>query len=426
MRATKNDIAWNSLFDKHKILEQVSKDGFFEITSKQINEFREARLMTKFDHRSQLPKIFTEEELSILPISRGSYIISDFETFKDFETNEPQPDRIHFPNYLESIDHKNITSEAAALNCAFVARIIENFVQDQAIQPTVSGRMGSSSFDFTIKTRMSTLPISVDKSQIEIDGGYEGRNALSLIEAKNSISDDFLIRQIYYPFRLWVGKVKKEVKSIFLTYSNGIFHFREYAFEDINHYNSLFLKREKRYIIREKEIDWALIQKVRAEVKIVNEPEIPFPQADTFERIINLCELLYENDTLTSEEITTNYNFDRRQTDYYTNAGRYLGLIGKSQENDDMVYVLTDLAKRIFSMSMTERQIEFVKLILQHQVFNRVMELYIENGEPLNKGQIVAVMKRANLYNINTESTFRRRASTVWRWVHWIIKQVEQ
>lgn len=74
---------------------------------------------------------------------------------------------------------------------------------------------------------------------------------MSLIEAKNSLSKDFLVRQLYYPYKLWSNKIAKNVRPLFLTYTNGIFHFREYAFEDPNHYNSLKLIRQKKYIIRE-------------------------------------------------------------------------------------------------------------------------------------------------------------------------------
>lgn len=58
------------------------------------------------------------------------------------------------------------------------------------------------------------------------------------------------------------------------------------------------------------------------EITVVNEPEVPFPQANFFDRVINLCELLKQKSTLTKEEITQNYDFDARQTDYYSNAGK--------------------------------------------------------------------------------------------------------
>ena len=58
MNETKNNVAWEQIFKKYRILEKIKKDGVFEINSGQINEYREARLMTKFDHRKNLPKMF--------------------------------------------------------------------------------------------------------------------------------------------------------------------------------------------------------------------------------------------------------------------------------------------------------------------------------------------------------------------------------
>lgn len=138
---TKNDDAWEKLFEKYRIIEKINKEGKFEITSAQINEFREARLMTKFDH-------------------------------------------------------KNITSEAMAINCAYVSGIISDFLEDKKIVPTVTGRMSSSSFEFLINNVEfnKKIPLKVMNSQVEIDGGFEGKYALALLEAKNSISEDFLIR----------------------------------------------------------------------------------------------------------------------------------------------------------------------------------------------------------------------------------------
>jgi len=110
MRETKNNEAWRRIFKKHGIVDCVAETGFFEISSNQINDFREARLMTKFDHRSQLPDLFVANGLSILPISRGGYIIGAFETFYSFDADEPDVSSIEFPVFLESLDHKDISS----------------------------------------------------------------------------------------------------------------------------------------------------------------------------------------------------------------------------------------------------------------------------------------------------------------------------
>ena len=152
MSKSKNDIAWKLIFEKHKILERILKEGHLEISATKINEFREARLMTKFDHKSQLPKLFADNNLSILPTSRGGYVIGTFETFCDFNTDDIEVSPTEFPTFLESLDYRDITSEATAINCAFVSKILHNFTGEENLLPTVSGRMSSSSFSFGINS----------------------------------------------------------------------------------------------------------------------------------------------------------------------------------------------------------------------------------------------------------------------------------
>lgn len=426
MSNSKNDNAWEKIFDKYKIIKEIENKNKFVITAKQINEFREARLMTKFDYSSQLPSLFSDNKLSILPISRGSYIISNFEMFESFDDNEIDVIKMDFPTYLESIDYKNITSESTALNCAYVSGILQHFVEEQGLQPTVSGRMSSLSFSFDINAKDFLLNVKVDNSQIEVDGGYEGSNSLNLIEAKNSLSKDFIIRQLYYPYRLWSNKITKNVRSIFLTYTNGIFHLREYTFENINHYNSIKLVKQQRYAIRDEVINLESIQKILHETRIIEEPRIVFPQADSFERVINLSELLNENILLSKESITENYDFDKRQTDYYSNAAMYLGLVEKKRENKQVFCSLTKKGSDLFKLSITKRQIEFTRLILSHLAFRRTLECYFGNAKPPTINEIVKIMKESDLYGIKSDETFHRRASTISSWINWIVELIEE
>lgn len=134
----------------------------------------------------------------------------------------------------------------------YISGIIEDFTQDKLLLPTVNGRMSSQAFDFNIcrnPPKYDFLNISVEKSQIEIDAGFEGLNSLNLIEAKNTISSDFIIRQLYYPYRLWESKISKPVRPMFLTYTNGIFHMREYVFDDLMNYNSIRLINQKKSLV---------------------------------------------------------------------------------------------------------------------------------------------------------------------------------
>lgn len=419
---TKNDAAWEQLFDKYDILSRVEREVAVEITAAQINEFREARLMTKFDHRRNLPELFLKNNLSILPISRGSYLISHFEAYQDIRETESRIHRVSFPDYIESIDYENITSEAMAISCAYVSGILADFAEDEHLLPTVSGRMSSDVFSFNINNTKLNRPfhVTVSNSQVEIDGGFEGSCTLTIIEAKNAISDDFLIRQLYYPYRLWKSGIRKIVKPVFMIYSNGIFNLYEYVFEDPGNYNSIVLVKQKNYTIEDIAITLDDILDILHHAAPVSEPEIPFPQANSFKRVINICELLSEGEK-TRDEITLNYDFDPRQTNYYTDAARYLGLVDKKRENGEVVYFLTAEGKKLSRMKYKARQLKFAELILQHHVFRETLKKSLEYGRIPHKYEIVSIMKSSNLFRIGSDETFERRASTISGWIGWIL-----
>lgn len=420
-----NDVAWEKLFDKYCILDKIESDGRFEISAAQIKEFREPRLMAKFDHAVNLPKIFAAHKLAILPISRGDYVISNFSAYHRFEPPPSAICRMSVPAHLQSLDANNIPSESIALNCAFATGIIADFLQDENIVPTVSGRMGSGSFGFSIGVANRGQPrcVQVNNSQIEIDAAYEGVQGLSLFEAKRDISDDFLVRQLYYPYRLWRGRVAKPVRTLFLVHSNGIYRLREYLFQNPNDYNSLVLVGQKNYSIEDTAISRAALRSALAQARIKDEPRIPFPQADSFERVINICEILCEQE-LSRSDVTEQYAFDARQTNYYTDAARYLGLLEKKLEGQTPVYMLSEQGRRILGLNYKQRQLAFCSCIFSHRVFRDAMKVYFETGRAATADEIIRIMKGAGLRNMSG-STYKRRASTVGGWLKWALGLVK-
>lgn len=424
-RCTTNREAWQLLFKKYNILQEINKNGYFKITAKQINEFREARLMTKFDNSANLPDLFKNNNLAILPITSNSYMIARFQTYKKFEeAKDEEIVKISFPEYIQSLDYNNITSEALAINCAYITQMLENFLGEEDLVPTISGKMSSGNFEFKIsKVDMETeyINVSVQNSRIEIDGGFEGLNSLALVEAKNVISDDFMVRQLYYPYRLWKSKINKPVRPVYMVYSNGIFNVYEYKFENDEDYSSIKFVKSKRYGIEDTEIDIQDIQTLFNNIsRFDEEPKIAFPQADSFDRVINLCELLLD-EPKTKSDITENYAFDERQTNYYTDAARYLGLVDKNGNVGNINFELTELGRKILNLRYKQRQLEFAKLILMHQVFYDYLRLYFENSDKPTTSNTVEIMKHCNLYNIESESTYKRRASTIRSWIEWIL-----
>lgn len=422
----KNDKAWKKLFEQYHILDRISSDGFFIISADEIREFREPRLMAKFDHSINLPDIFSSHSLSILPLARGKYIIAPMKAYHQFEAADHNVFRFSFPQNIQSIDPYNIFSEIVAINCAFLSGILYDFLGEDELFPTVSGRMGSHAFSFFISTVKGghPIPVRVDKSQIEIDAAFEGVESLALIEAKCDLSNDFLVRQLYYPFRLWNEKISKKVRPIFLVYSNSIFSLYEYKFEDPANYNSLRLVKQKHYSIEDTEIEITDIQNICNTIRTIPEPNLPFPQADNFKRVINLCELLSHQEYLSRDAVTENYAFDVRQTNYYTDAARYLGLLEKTEAGGEICYNLTMNGQRILKLRYRERQLEFARCILSHPVFLKTMQLSLEMGELPAKSAVVEIMKAYPLYKIDSDTTYQRRASTVRGWINWIFELV--
>lgn len=420
-----NDTAWEKLFDRYHILAEIRQNGQFVISAEQIKEFREPRLMTKFDHRINLPEIFAANNLAILPITRGDYVISSFSAYKEFDEPSKEVQRISIPAHIQSLMPQFLVSEAIALNCANACGMLGDFLEDDELVPTVGGRMGSGCFEFGINTAWGTKNLTVSNSQIEIDAAYEGVNYLSLFEAKRDLADDFLVRQLYYPFRTWSERVTKTVKTVFLFFSNGMFNLYQYQFEEPQNYNSLRLVRQKNYMIAT-EVGLADIENLLRTVPLVHEPDIPFPQADRMSRIVNLVELLNER-PMTKQDITSEYAFDERQTNYYTDAGRYLGLIDKIKAEDgNVLFRLSACGRRIMGLKYKERQLALATQILRHKVFNESLKLHLQCGEMPDKQTIVQIMQRSNIYHVGADNTYLRRSSTVAGWVNWILGMIEE
>ncbi len=413
----KNDIAWEKLFEKNDILKHVEEKGIFTISAKQIKEFREPRLMTKFDHKINLPKIFKENELAILPITRGDYIIAKFDAYHKFEPEITEIINVSPLENIQSLNDSDIFSEAVALNYALASGIIADFLEDDPIIATISGRMGTGEFDFKISG--TPLSINVINSQMEIDAAYEGISSMAIFEAKMDISDDFIIRQLYYPFRVWQNRITKTVRPVFFVYSNGIFRLHEYIFEDVNDYSSIKLIKQKNYSVEDTSISSDDIRNIMNALTIIAEPEIPFPQADNFERIINLCELIDKCERSKSD-ITEHYAFDERQADYYANAALYLGLLERRNENRNKIYELSKKGKTILRMNYKKRQLSYCECILSHEIFNIMLKQYFNSGYMPSNEDIIIAMKNCGLYKINSEETFKRRASTIKGWLNWI------
>ena len=73
------DEAWKALIDRYNIAEYIEKHVVFHITASQIKEFKEPRLMAKWDSASSLPESLKSRKINIL-CARGceaGFIMAD-------------------------------------------------------------------------------------------------------------------------------------------------------------------------------------------------------------------------------------------------------------------------------------------------------------------------------------------------------------
>lgn len=436
--ATKLDTCWEKIDSHLHFVDALKKCDFFEISADQIKQFglREPRLVTKFDTKLQQPKLFVDNELSILPINRGNYVVAKMNLFSDLVENDNiETDTVIIPEELSSLNLSTITSEALALSAAGASGVFNDFLGEEELHTTVCGRMGSGTFDFQVKNlKGQPLSVRVANSQEEIDGSQECRKFLALIEAKNHIFPDFIIRQLYYPMRTWKQILpNKHIRNIYMQYSDGTFYLREYVFDDVNEYNSIRLHKEKKYLIVErdrKKITAKLLFQIANNIQVEQAPMgIPFPQCDDFRRIIYLCELFWEdvNKEWTKEDLFQNLSFgsiDPRQVDYYLNGALFIGVISRRIDNRVAYYQLSDFGRQIMICTThNERSLKFIESICKNEIFNRVLKHSIERGVLLNRQDIIPIMREYNLFE--RDAMYERRSSTVRRWVFWCLLQIE-
>lgn len=249
-----SSIAWETIFDIYNINRHNFDNEPFIITSRQIKDAtahftetsqKEVRLLCKQDTREDRPDIFITNELFLLPTHNGIYQIIRGEGYVDIPPITTEP--IIYNSSLDfSLDTSLIgNSEMQHLDFAYASSLIRTFMNDTSLVLTIRGRKYTPQFNFNV----GNFLLETQSVQTEVDAGYEGRNQVVLIEAKNSTSRNTIIRQLFYPFKQWKEHTTKDVKCLFFEKQDNIYNIWEFIFNDENNYNSITLLRSARYII---------------------------------------------------------------------------------------------------------------------------------------------------------------------------------
>ena len=430
-KKTKTEDAWEKIFDEHRILDSLQKDKIFKVSADDIKKYREPRLMTKFDSDKARPEIFRKNNLSILPDTRGTYVIGKFEAYSNLEYQDVKPISVNIPEYIRTFDEFDVTSESVALNVAQMTGMIDMILQNDDVQmfpaaATITGRLKSGPFSYSINVKdgqHGKYDFFVNNSQVEIDAGYETGDKLAIIEAKNHIPENFMVRQLYYPYRIFNNlNTSKAVMPIYFTHSDGIYAFHVSEFTELNNYSSINKVQQINFIV-DQYLDLSIedVMRLAKQIPIVKSDDnnVQFPQADNFNRVLDLLNRV--DDTITGKEVTDIYEFNRRQSNYYLSALMYIGLLQKVDGTYE--YELTEIGKQIKRLpNSNSRNMLIIRQLLQDECINIAFQQFINHGDIDKEWVAKLLLDRVSTVN---ESTALRRAGTVISWIKWIVSVCE-
>lgn len=436
---SKTNIAWTSLFNDYSILNEINKNGTYEITTDAIKEYREPRLMAKFDSEDALPEIFRENDINILPLSYSSYVIGRFKLFKKFpKKNYKKPIPISLMDF-QTLKPESITSEANAINVLVLSKALDDFLNTKENYGTFNGRMGSGPFNYFVNTTTSREYIESQTVQLEIDGGFENADSVVIMEAKNVIHDDFNIRQLYFPYRLWRKQVTKPIRLVFSIYNNFIYRLLEYRFADDEDLNSIELVKEAYYTLENIYVGLDELHSVISYTYPIYRDDgsdsikIVFPQANSVERFISLLELIKQSPIpLTAEEIAEELEFDIRQSDYYYNMGSYLQMLEKRPTDKGIAVFITKEGVDFLKLNFRGRLFKLVESLCKHAIWKELLYRMVDpqnvinnNNKPYIETNDEIAELLLNHHIVPANSTATRRASSIRAWLHWIASCVE-
>lgn len=409
-KSGKNDV-WNEVFRRYadNIYGSIEENGRYDITSTTLSNISreiqgpDVRNLTKFDKSISLPDAFkkgfehTTDFINIMPLGNiaGNYTftLGQFNAYHELSYDETQkPTILPFPD-VQVVTPNNIPSENAFIDISYTSGMLDTAFERKrgSLMPVLHGRMGSGPMNFNIGK--SKIPIEVKGAQIEIDATFEDPSDVVIIEAKAVPEPDFIVRQLYYPYYVLKNRgVSKNIIPTFLVLLAGNYYFLKYKFSDPDNYSSIQLVEQQTFrFADETPITQRLIDEMYSSTNIVEEPKIPFPQADSFIQLTKILSIMVDGfnedgSGMTFTEIAGNLGakgYDPRQGSYYGNLLLYLDLaetrVADISHGKDLVP--TEYGIEINRLLNTnEGRLALIRKLLSHYPFRVAYEFITRNN----------------------------------------------
>lgn len=375
------------------------------VAARQIKQIlnEEPRLMAKMDSIEDIPKVFRDNGVFLLPIDRQQYVIVKGKGYHELERiqNKPIPYPTSFPFPTSALE---VESEGIYLDYAHSCGLISEFSGLSNLHLSFRGRRTTPKFTFDV----SGSVIEVNSAQIEVDAVYENIDRIVSVEAKIGIPNSFSIRQIYYPFRTL--HTKKPVKNFFFCFepNEKLYLLWEYEFKPESSFESIKLLNSKQYEV--KLTDIVSVEEYQNVKPII---KLDIPQADDVNKIIQFPFRVFEGYD-TSEKMIDAFSFVRRQSSYYRQAAEILGLVRLDRNR----YKLTDIGERYLKLPEKDKANFICKLLLEFPIMHEIfLQISIDHYKHFGKQDVTEMLRQKSHL---TGSTLGRRAQTIISWFKWI------
>jgi hypothetical protein len=246
---TKKQEAWTAILAEYGLeLDRYVSPPVTADQIKQATDGEEPRIVCSMDSRASVPDVLRERGLFVLSVRNGEYRLVEGKGYEDLPPIDDAPEPWSHEIGFDLVTRHGGSGEDPYLLHAYNTGLLSDFTGIDSLYQTTAGRRYSTRFEFTVGPSRS---LTVDGVQFQVDGLFEGPDDIVVVEAKAGARDDFIIRQLYYPYRHYKEQTDKNIRTIFFVHdeTNGIYNFWEYRFNDPSDYASIELQQAEKFQI---------------------------------------------------------------------------------------------------------------------------------------------------------------------------------
>lgn len=425
---------WDRIFEKLKILEHLEKEEYFALSrtdcSMVFNNGFKIRLEKYFIFSSMndLPEVFKQNNLILLQKYKSTFSICYADNY--YYLPELNYDAKVFKNTISVISKKSFLNDHLAYGLALVNYgVFEdvlisnngqklNLTEIYLFNSPLSETKDIKVIYTDIRTQKTWL-MKIGYVKLYYDFILEDESTLFCVRVHDKYSNSInksLLFNILSTFKELTNKKIVFIEIYKESKSNTLY---ELVFQNENDINSIesineikfnlnveeYVNESKKFILTDQKTEY-----------FITRDKVPFPQANDFEKVIKYCDLIYNNKK-NLQELINELGVTSRQVIYYKDSCLFLSLI---REQEGQVFLNPNLSKIYREGTVKQKYEYFVESIIENEILFKCYNLFVDD-----KLNITNFKNVVGSEYIMSESTLKRRLSTINSWFKWLSRIIE-